>query len=91
MVVTVKLGDPLWKATGQKVVRVSLDSARTVSDLFAEMGRRYPAFGEAVQRAEYDLPYTLFRNESLVDWAQIGQTPLADGDQIFVFLPVSGG
>lgn len=89
--ITLKLGEPIWKVVGEKSVRVELDGARTVAEVFAEMNRRYPNFMAEAQRGEYDLPYTLFVNDTLVQWEQIAQAPIQNGDKLFVFMAVSGG
>ena len=73
MEITVKLGEPIWKVVGEKSIKVRLDGARRLSDVFAELNRRYPAFMAEAQRGEYDLPYTLFVNDRLVAWEKVEQ------------------
>jgi molybdopterin converting factor small subunit len=91
MEITVKLGEPIWKIVGEKSTKVTLNGAQCLSDIFAELNRRYPAFMAEAQRGEFDLPYTLFVNDKLVAWEKVGQTPVSDGDKVFIFMAVSGG
>jgi molybdopterin converting factor small subunit len=91
MEVTIKLGEPIWKVVGEKSTKLVLNGAHSLSDVFAELNRHYPAFMAEVQRGEFDLPYTLFVNDKMVTWEKVGQTPVNNGDKVFIFMAVSGG
>jgi molybdopterin converting factor small subunit len=68
-----------------------LNGVHTLADVFAEMNRRYENFARHLQRGEDDLPYTIFRNDTLVHLDKSTQTAVSDGDKIFIMMPVSGG
>ena len=91
MEVTIKLGEPIWKVVGEKSTRLALNGAQTLSDVLAELNRRYPAFMAELQRGAFNLSYTLFVNDTMVNWEKVGQTPVKDGDKVFIFMAVSGG
>ncbi len=91
MVITLKLGEPLSEIVGEKSIAVEANGAHTIADVLAEVNRRYPNFSAGLKSDEFDLPYTIFRNDALVHWEQIAQTAVEDGDKIFLMMPVSGG
>ena len=92
MIVTLKLGEPLWERVGEKSLKVEVNGAPSIAELFAEMERRYPGFAEALNDHDGErLPYNIFRNDQLVRWENIGKVALADGDKVFLFMAVSGG
>ncbi len=91
MLITLKLGEPIWKTVGEKSIRLEFDGSRTLADVFAEMNRRYPNFVAEARNGEFDLPYTLFVNDTMVGWDKIDQVPVKNGDKVFIFMAVSGG
>ena len=86
MRVDVKLGEPLWRATGAR--RLGLDwpagTPVTVADVLARLAVEHPAFAAARAAA----PYRLF-----ADARPVGgdSAPLADGQTLFILLPAIGG
>jgi hypothetical protein len=86
MHINVKLGEPLWRATGER--KLSLDwpagAAVTVADVLARLTAAQPAFSAAHAAA----PYRLFVDARPVN---DGNTPLDDGQTLFILLPAMGG
>ncbi len=86
MRVNVKLGEPLWRATGER--RLGLDwptgAPVTVADVLARLAAEHPAFAAA--RAA--VPYRLFVDARLVE---DGSAPLDNGQTLFILLPAIGG
>lgn len=91
MTFTLKLGEPIWKLVGEKSLKLEMEEARTLADVVREMNRRYPGFMAEAQSGEFDLPYNLFVNDTLVRWDKVEQMPVHDGDKLFIFMAVSGG
>jgi sulfur carrier protein ThiS len=91
MTFTLKLGEPIWKKVGDKSLRIEMENAQTLADVVREMNRRYPGFAAEAQNGEFDLPYNLFVNDTMVQWDKIEQTPVRNGDKLFIFMAVSGG
>lgn len=91
MLITLKLGEPIWKLVGEKSTKLELEGVETLGDVFAEMNRRYPNFVAQARSGEFDLPYTLFVNDTMVPWEKLDRTPVKSGDKIFIFMAVSGG
>jgi molybdopterin converting factor small subunit len=91
MTFTLKLGEPIWKMVGDKSLKIDMDDAQTLADVVREMNRRYPGFTIEAQSGKFDLPYSLFVNDTLVQWDKIEQIPVHDGDKLFIFMAVSGG
>ena len=89
--ITLKLGDPLWKVVGDKSLKVELNGSHTIADALAEVNRLFPGFLQEAQRGEFDLPYNIFVNDTLVHWDKITCMPLKDGDKLYLFMAVSGG
>ena len=91
MTFTLKLGEPIWKLVGEKSLKVEMEEAHTLADVVREMNRRYPGFLAEAQNGVFDLPYSLFVNDTLVQWEKVAQVPVHDGDKLFIFMAVSGG
>jgi molybdopterin converting factor small subunit len=96
MEITVKLGAPLSSIIGENKVVVSVKDGATAADVLDEMRRRYPDFddglrGKGFQSAHTHPLYCLFVNSRRVSWEEAGAIALQDGDQIYLFLPFSGG
>lgn len=91
MTLTLKLGEPLWKRVGEKSLKLDIEDVHTLGDVVREMNRRYPGFMAEALSGVYDLPYNLFVNDTLVQWAKVDQAPVHDGDTLFFFMAVSGG
>jgi molybdopterin converting factor small subunit len=91
MKVTVKLGEPLKSAVGQRTVALELGEGATVADALSALAVGYPGFQERFYRHEGDNPYLLFLNDDQVKLEESSGRPLGEGDRLFIFLPVAGG
>ncbi len=86
MRVYIKLGEPLWRATGQRRLALAWpDGAEvTVAGVLARLATEHPAFAAAYAAASY----RLFVDAAPVD---AGAMPLTDGQTLFILLPAIGG
>ncbi len=81
MRITVRLFASYRELAGEEIITLELDEGRTVADVLAALRRRCPALGDQAHA-----PLTA---RNLV---QVGAAhALADGDEVAVFPPVSGG
>lgn len=94
MQIMVRLGEPLWRATGAMRLYLDFDSDKiTVAGVLARLATSYPGFepaysGQALGRS---MPYQVFVNARLVPPGTEDQRQLADGDKLYLFLPAIGG
>lgn len=89
MVIHVKLGEPLWRTTGQRrwTLAWPAGAAVTVGDALARLAAGYPVFEPALRGPEGPSPYRLF-----VDALPVAmESRLADGQTLYVLLPAIGG
>ena len=94
MKVTFILTEPIRSKVGAKRVEVELaDESGTVDDAFAELALRYPSLEEDLGRGsdELDANYSLFVNSRLITFDKRRETPVKDGDEISILLPMAGG
>ena len=96
MKIVVKLGAPLSQVVGESKVILTMPEDANVSGVLDELRTRYPDFEEGLRgkglRQPFDhVLYTLFLNARPVPFEKADSTPLRDGDQIYLFLPVAGG
>ncbi|MEA3334831.1 MAG: DNA-3-methyladenine glycosylase [Chloroflexota bacterium] len=90
MKVTVRLGEPLWRATGSLRHHLEFPQhAVSVADVLAGMAATYPDFqGHDLARP---LPYQVYLNARLVPDGEEETWQLQDGDRLHIFLPAAGG
>lgn len=91
MRVTVKVGEPLRSAVGERRVALELPKGATVADLLSSLADRYPGFRHQFYEREIDLPYALFLNDDQIRLDKVEEIPVSEGDTLFIFLPVAGG
>ncbi len=91
MRVTVKVGEPLRSAVGSRKVVVELPEGATVADLLSSLAHEYPGFRHEFYEREIDLPYALFLNDGQIKLDEVEETPVEEGDTLFIFLPAAGG
>jgi len=91
MKVTVKVGEPLRSAVGSRKVTLELPEGATVADLLSSLAHRYPRFRHQFYERDIDLSYALFLNDDQIKLDEAGETPMNEGDTLFIFLPVAGG
>ncbi len=91
--ITVKFGDPLRQAIGQRRITLEMPEGSTAADLMTVLKERYPDFekafrGDALGRVA---PYIFFINHHPVTSPNYAATTLGDGDTVHLVLPVAGG
>lgn len=96
MRITVRLGAPLSQVIGESKAILSMPQDATAADVLDELRARYPDFEAGIQGKGLNAPfdrevYSLFVNARPVPFEQAKNTPLRDGDRMFLFLPVAGG
>jgi len=96
MKITVKLGAPLSQMVGTAQVILSVPDGTTAAQVLDELRLRYPRFeaglrGEGLPKALETIPYALFLNARPLPFDRAAETPLRDGDRLYLFLPVAGG
>jgi molybdopterin converting factor small subunit len=91
MAIILKLGDPISDIIGAKSIKVEFNSFKNLREVFDEVNRLHPKFNATLADDGDGLPYNIFRNDTMVYWDKVSQTPVADGDKIFIFTAVSGG
>jgi molybdopterin converting factor small subunit len=96
MRVSIRLGAPLSQVVGERKISVTLPDGATAADLLAELTLRYPNFeaglkGQGLSKPWDQILYCLFLNARPVAFDRARATPLRDGDQVSLFLPVAGG
>lgn len=106
MKVTWHLGDPFWRAVGERRWTADLPEGSTVADALDALGREYPLLGRILRGEPLEdvsilgpawrivgqaLPVQVFRNGRAVRPEDRAQTRLAEGDRLYLFLPAVGG
>lgn len=94
MRISVKIGEPLWRAVGSRSLTLEWDSPTvTVAEALDRLHREHPGFGSAFrgegQRLTID--YHVFVNTRMVKPDAWSQAEMKDTDRLFIFLPVMGG
>ncbi len=83
MRVRVRLGEPFWRAVGQRDLEVNLPQGSTLADLLTHLRRAYPALDAELAEA----PPMLFLGEQ----EAAPDALLHDRDQVHLLWPVAGG
>ena len=93
MVIEVKMGDPLWKAAGQRQIRLELADGATVADALARLRSTYPDFGSALETGgtPMGVPFNFFVNRKLVKDRDLAKHRLKTGDKLYILAPIVGG
>jgi len=93
MKVTVKLDSALARAAGAKQIALELRNDQpTVRTVLDELCLRYPSLARELNDAsEGFVPYSLLLEGELVRSAQVSETRVADGNELFIFVPIAGG
>ena len=93
MTVEVKLGDPLWKAVGQRQVRLELTDGASVNDALLRLRTAYPQFEAALAAGgtRLGVPFHFFVNRKLVKDRDLTQHRLKGGDTLHILAPIVGG
>lgn len=85
MKVTVHLGEPFWRAIGQRECVVGLHDHATVGEMVEALARRHPALGTELRGSDA-APAIFVDDESAPSDRQ-----LSDGARIHIVWPASGG
>jgi molybdopterin converting factor small subunit len=93
MIVEVKMGDPLWKAVGERKIVLELDDGTTVADALAHLRATYPDFGRALDAGgtRLGVPFNFFVNRKLVKDKDLANRKLKAGDTLHILAPIVGG
>ncbi len=91
--ITVRAGEPLWRALGRHRITVALPAPATLADLLDALARAHPDFAAAYQGQglRRQRPYRLFVNHRQIPAEAPDRCPLADGDLVHIVIPVAGG
>ena len=92
MRVTVKALRPFSEALGAKDIELDRPEGETVETLIRHLADEHPAFREHALDAEGGIELTL---NIMVGGRPVGEhdlsNPLEDGDEVLLFMPLSGG
>jgi hypothetical protein len=99
MRVTVKLGEPVWRAVGQRKVQVEAPGADcTLPELLERLEAAYPQLraelrgdGAAADRGGVDYHFTFFLSDRMVKPADMAGERVTDGEELMIVLPMAGG
>lgn len=93
MVIEVKMGDPLWKAVGERRIALEVEDGATVADALAHLRAAYPEFGAALDAGgtRMGIPFNFFVNRKLVKERELAQRKLKGGDTLHILAPIVGG
>jgi molybdopterin converting factor small subunit len=83
MRVYVRLAEPFWRAAGQRDLTLELENESRVAGLLARLLEAYPD----LEREMYEAPPNIFVGEQEAR----PDTPLANGDRVYLVWPVAGG
>jgi molybdopterin converting factor small subunit len=81
---------------GTAQVILSMPDGATAAQVLDELRSRHARFeaglqGEGLPKALATVPYALFLNARPLPFDRVAETPLRDGDRLYLFLPVAGG
>lgn len=93
MQVTVKLGEPLWRAIGHRELTIKLgDGPQTVGDALAALFRTNPALAEEMRPHDDGfVPYSVFLDGQQVRGGETVETLLSEGAELRVCMAIAGG
>ena len=83
MRVHVRLGEPFWRAVGQRNLEADLPPGTDLRALLAWLCREYPALEQEMREAP---PHFFVGDEEAHE-----ETLLADGNRVHLVWPVAGG
>ncbi|NLE75335.1 MAG: MoaD/ThiS family protein [Chloroflexi bacterium] len=107
MEVVCHLGEPFWRPVGQRRLTLSLPESSTAADALALLGQQWPDLGRLLRGEQpqeltslgplgrqglgLPLPLRLLLNSRVAPTDRLAQTPLQDGDRLYLILPTVGG
>jgi MoaD family protein len=83
---------PLSDVVGKKELRLDLEG-KTLADLLKALVEKHPKLGDHLYSGKNSLSdhVNVFVNDKPVTKQDVASTRLHDGDEILLFIPVSGG
>lgn len=92
MRVTVRLGEPLWRSTGERRIHLVLHPGSTVETALRRLEERFPALAHQLHLEHRGRRvYQVFVNARPVDWEHLSTVTLQDGDVVHILPPAVGG
>jgi hypothetical protein len=99
MKVIVRLGEPIWRAVGQRRVEVEVPgSSCSPLELVRRLETAYPALRGELRGASggngadgLDWHFTFFLQDRIVKPADLAAERVGDGDEVMLVLPTAGG
>ena len=98
MKVTVKLGEPVWRAVGQRKVEIEAPGADlSLPELVERLESAYPKlreeWGSEANGASDTLDYhfTFFLQDRMVKPTEMATERVGDGEEVMIVLPMAGG
>ncbi len=98
MKVMVRLGEPVWRAVGQRRVEIEAPGADlSLPELVERLEAAYPRLREewgsngGGKTDDVDYHFTFFLKDRMVKPADMANERVVDGDEVMVVLPMAGG
>ncbi len=97
MDIQIKLGEPLWRAVGQRRLQIAWpddDNPPTINDLLITLQNSYPGFAAALTAAAgitHANPYQFFVDSRIVAAHALSTRRMRAGETLYIFLPAAGG
>lgn len=97
MKVTVRLGEPVWRAIGQRRVEIEAPGAAcTLAELLERLVSAHPKLtgelcGDGNGAGSLDYHFTFFLHDRLVKPADMAGQQVGDGEEVMIVLPMAGG
>jgi sulfur carrier protein ThiS len=87
------MGEPLWRAVGERRIALEVEEGATVADALAHLRAAYPQFGAALDAGgtQMGIPFNFFVNRKLVKERELVQRKLKAGDTLHILAPIVGG
>ena len=87
--VTIKFGEPLRRAVGQRRLRLDLPADATLDALLQHLKQHQPGFAAGWEQGA--VPYVIFYHGRPVSPERYASTRLQEGDVLYFVMPVCGG
>ena len=99
MQVTVKLGEPVWRAVGQRKVQIEVPGADcSLPELVQHLEAAYPQLREELGSNgadtggdDLDYHFTFFLQDRMVKPSEMATERIGDGEEVMIVLPMAGG
>ena len=89
ILLTLKFGEPLRRAVGQRRLQLSMPVNTTLAELLQHLQQHLPGFATAWQQDV--VPYAIFHQGRPVTTENHAKTLLHEGDVLYFVMPVCGG